>query len=116
MSDRVDWKHLPVALPAGGMLPHISGRMRAATVDAVFQMMGGVERLADWAQKNPGEFYTKVWAKGMSKPISIEATIDGSLEDLLTQLDAGEHARVVSPDGDGPETIEDIIAREVDVG
>lgn len=113
MSDRIDWKHLPVSLPGGGMLPHISGRMRTATVDAVFHMMGGTERLADWASKNPGEFYTKVWAKGMSKPISLEVQADGSLEDLLASLDAGEHARVISPDGDGPETIEDIIAREV---
>lgn len=110
MSEPIDWKHLPVALPGGGLLPHISGRLRTATVDAVFQMTGGVERLADWANKpeNYGEFVTKVWAKGMSKPISVETTSDDSLEGLLAALDQGEHAKVVSPDG-RPVTLDDLI-------
>lgn len=113
MADEVEWKHLPVALPGGGMLPHLSGRMRTATVDAVFVMTGGVERMADWANKNYGEFITKVWAKGMSKPISVELAESGSLEELLAKLDQGEHAKVINEDG-SPVTIEDIVAREVE--
>lgn len=111
MANDVEWKHLPVALPGGGMLPHISGRMRTATVDAVFVMIGGTERLADWAAKNPGEFYTKIWGKGMSKPVTVEVQDTDSLESLLAALDNGEHAKVISPDGE-PETLEDAIARE----
>lgn len=83
------------------MLPHLSARMRTATVDTVFQMVGGPERLAAWAGKpeNYGDFVTKVWAKGMAKPLSVELTDNDSLEALLAKLDQGEHAKVVSPDG-----------------
>lgn len=113
MANDVEWKHLPVALPAGGMLPHISGRMRTATVDAVFVMIGGTERLADWASKNPTDFYTKIWGKGMSKPISVEVQDTDSLEGLLAALDSGEHAKVINPDGE-PQTLEDVLAREAE--
>lgn len=109
MSNEVEWKHLPISLPNGGMLPHLSGRMRTAVVDAVFQMTGGTERLADWADKNYGEFITKVWAKGMSKPISVEVSEDGSLEDLLAALDGGEHAKIINEDGSSV-TIEELVA------
>ncbi len=101
MSDKVDWLNLPVALPGGGLVPHLSGRRRMQIVDTVFEMIGGTDRFAAWAEKNPGEFYTKIYAKGMSKPISIETSNDDSLEGLLARLDGGEHAKVVSPDDAG---------------
>lgn len=112
MADEVEWKHLPVVLPAGGMLPHLSGRMRTAVVDAVFIMIGGTERLADWATKNPTDFYTKLWGKGMSKPISLEVSDGNSLEDLLAALDGGEHAKIINQEGEAV-TLEDIVPREV---
>lgn len=98
---KVNWNHLPVALPGGAMLPHLSARMRTQTVDTVFQMVGGTDRLAAWAGRpeNYGDFVTKVWAKGMAKPLSVELTDTDSLEGLLAKLDQGEHAKVVSPDG-----------------
>ncbi len=101
------------------MLPHLSARMRTSTVDAVFQMIGGAERLADWANKpeNYGDFVTKVWAKGMAKPVSVELTDSESLEGLLAKLDAGENAKVISPDGlpDDPlggMTIDELVGEE----
>jgi len=39
-----------------------SKRSLAATHDT-FDLIGGVPRLAIWADKNPGEFFTKIWAK-----------------------------------------------------
>ena len=93
------------------MLPHLSGRLRTSIVDTVFQMIGGTERLADWATRNPGEFYTKIWGKGMSKPISLEVQDADSLEGLLSALDGGEHAKVISPDG-SEVTIEDVVLRD----
>lgn len=120
MAKPITWNHLPVPMPGGAMLPHLSARMRTATVDAVFQMTGGAERLADWANKpeNYGDFVTKVWAKGMAKSVSAELTADTqSLEGLLAQLDAGEHAKVVSPDGSPVDpfngvTIDELVADE----
>lgn len=97
------------------MLPHLSARMRTAVVDQVFVMTGGTERLADWATKNYGDFITKVWAKGMAKPISVEVQDSDSLEAMLTALDGGEHAKVINPDGSDV-TLEDIVAREVERG
>lgn len=117
---KIGWNHLPVALPGGAMLPHLSARLRTATVDAVFMMTGGPERLADWANKpeNYGDFITKVWAKGMAKSVSAELTADTqSLEGLLAQIDAGEHAKVVSPDGQPADpfdgvTIDDLVSED----
>lgn len=118
---KITWDNLPVALPNGSMLPHLSARMRTATVDTVFQMVGGTERLADWAGKpeNYGDFVTKVWAKGMAKPVSVELQDSESLEGLLAQLDAGEHAKVVSPDGASQDpfaglTLDELVAKSGD--
>lgn len=116
---KITWDHLPLVTPAGAMLPHLSARQRTATVDTVFQMIGGPERLADWANKpeNYGEFITKVWAKGMAKPVAVEVTDAESLEGLLAELDAGEHAKDVTPQPpadpmDGV-VLEDIVAEEI---
>lgn len=38
------------------------GRSNVA-VDDAFDLIGGVPRLAHWAHNNPGDFYTKIYAK-----------------------------------------------------
>lgn len=83
----------------GALLPHLSARRRTEVVDTVFNMVGGVERMADWANKpeNYGEFLTKVWAKGMAKPMHVELTQSESLEGLLDRL-ASENAKVINGD------------------
>ena len=42
-----------------------AGRPRRANnaIEDAFDLIGGVPRLAIWADKNPGEFYTKLWAR-----------------------------------------------------
>lgn len=32
-------------------------------IQAAFEKLGGVKALKAWAEKNPGEFYTKIWSK-----------------------------------------------------
>lgn len=98
MAQDVEWKHLPMATPEGNLLVHASARLRTNIVDTVFQMIGGTERLADWAHKNPSDFYTKLWGKGMAKPLTLEVSETGSLEDLIGDLD-GSRAKVINPDG-----------------
>lgn len=58
-----------------------------------FEMIGGVDRFADWADKNPGDFYTKLLPKVIAKPV--EVSMSEGVETLLERLDAGEHAKVV---------------------
>lgn len=106
MANDIEWKHLPVASPEGALLVHASARLRTNIVDTVFLMIGGTERLADWATKNPTEFYTKLWGKGMAKPLAIEVSESGSLEDLLGELD---DAKVINPDGSAV-TLDDLVA------
>jgi hypothetical protein len=87
-------------MPNGQMLPHLSARMRTETMDAVFADLGGAQRLADWARasdENYGAFF-QAWARGAVRSTNIELTADDSIEGLLDRLDAGEHAKVISPD------------------
>ena len=58
-----------------------------------FDMIGGVDRLAAWAEKNPGDFFTKVFPKVIAKPV--EHNVSEGVEDLLARLDAGENAKVI---------------------
>lgn len=83
---------LPDADSDGALYQHV-GRYAGRMVLTAFDMIGGVDRLADWANKNPGEFFTKVFPKVITKPHEIGVS-DG-VEALLERLDAGEHAEVI---------------------
>lgn len=88
---------LPTSLPGGELMPHMSAKLRTSVVDAVFEATGGFERMADWANKpdNYGEFITKVWAKGVAKPVSHELTMSDGVESLLDKLDQEERAKTI---------------------
>jgi hypothetical protein len=77
----------------------MSARRRSEVVDMVFEQIGGVERMVAWAEKpeNTGDFYTKVWAKGMLKNVSTEHNLGGGVEELLDQLDRAEKAIDITP-------------------
>lgn len=51
-----------------------------------FEMIGGVEAMASWAEKNRGEFYTKLFPKVITREVEHHAS--GGVEDLLARLDA----------------------------
>lgn len=105
----------PSALPAatlrpqlqgsadGAVIPHV-GRYARESVLLAFEMIGGVERLADWATKNPGEFYTKMFTKVVTREVEVSAS--EGIEDLLLRLDRAEKehgsllAAVVDEDDD----------------
>jgi len=89
-------KYVPVASDGmGSIIPHVGRYAREAVVTA-FEMIGGVDSLADWAGKNPGEFYTKLFPKVIAREVEVGAS--GGVEELLRRLDAGEHAQVISED------------------
>jgi len=79
---------VPLAYGAadGAVIPH-AGRYARECVLLAFEMIGGVERMAAWAQDNPGEFYTKLYTKVITR--SVEADVSDSVEDLLARLDRG---------------------------
>lgn len=97
------WAQFPMTSPDGGLLPHVSGRLRQDTVDAVFQATGGFDRLLAFTEKDDDNykfFLEKLWAKGLPRNSNAELNVSADgVEALLAKLDAGEGAKVVSPDG-----------------
>lgn len=83
----------------GAVIAH-AGRYARECVLLAFEMIGGVERMADWASKNPGEFFTKVFPKVITK--EVEVTASEGIEDLLLRLDGGERiaARELATDAE----------------
>lgn len=78
---------------ADGQLYQHVGRYAGQMVITAFDMMGGVERLADWADKNPDRFFTAVFPKIIAKPV--EHTVSEGVEHLLEKLDAADRATLI---------------------
>lgn len=71
----------------GQVIAH-AGRYARECVLIAFEMIGGVERMADWADKNPDAFFTKLYPKVITKEVEIQAS--EGIEDLLLRLDSGD--------------------------
>lgn len=76
---------LPAVGDDGSLYGHV-GRYAGMAVVTAFEMIGGVDRLAAWADKNPSDFFTKVLPKTIAKPV--EHTVSEGVEDLLAKLDS----------------------------
>ena len=72
---------------SGAVIVH-AGRYARNCVLVAFEMIGGVDRLADWAHRNPTDFFTKVYPKVITKELKLQ-TSEG-VEDLLARLDRAE--------------------------
>ncbi len=92
MSDK---PQLPTSLPGGDLLPFMSAKRRNQICDTVFEMLGGVERLHDEADKNPVWFYEKLWSKGLPRVGGTEVSVSEGVETLLEQLDKAEAAKTI---------------------
>lgn len=66
------------------------GRYAGNVVMAVFQEVGGVEAMADWAEENPTDFYTKLFPKVITAPKQIEVGGTITLEEAVKALDLAE--------------------------
>ena len=71
----------------GFVFPSDLGSARR-NIEAVAEMIGGTERLADWADKNPGEFFTKVYPKIIERHVKQEVALTESLEQKLARLES----------------------------
>ena len=68
----------------GAVIAH-AGRYARECVLLAFEMIGGVERMAEWATSHPTEFYTRLFTKVITK--EVEITASQGVEDLLARLD-----------------------------
>ena len=66
------------------------GRYAGNVVMATFEQLGGVDGLTDWAEENPGDFYTKLLPKVITAPRQIEVGGTITLEEAVKALDLEE--------------------------
>lgn len=79
------------------MLPHMSARRRHEVLDVVFEMTGGVERLAHEAEKDSDSYwqFMRLWGKGLPRAVATEHSVTEGVESLLDKLDAKEKAKTI---------------------
>lgn len=83
---------LPSTDADGNLYQHV-GRYAGQMVITAFDMIGGVDRLAAWAEANPSDFFTKVFPKVIAKPV--EHTVSEGVEALLERLDGSDRAVLI---------------------
>jgi hypothetical protein len=93
-------KPATVAVDDDGVVMRNMGRRSQALVALVFGDIGGRERFAEWADKNPGDFYTKVFVKLMPRHIEVEEK--KSVEDYLDEIDGGAATVLDDPPASTP--------------
>jgi hypothetical protein len=76
------------------------GKYAGAAVLTVFEQVGGVQRMTEWADENPGEFYKSIFTKIVSSPRQVEVTGKVTIEDAVKALDLEEGSgyTVVEPE------------------
>lgn len=75
----------------------VSGsKFSRAAIIGVFELNGGIESFATWAEDNPTEFYTKLFGKMVGRE-ETQAVEDNDMESLLKTLD-GEYEDTTPPD------------------
>lgn len=88
-----DTPKLPLALPGGQLMPHMSARRRHEVMDTVFEMLGGTERLHHEANRNSDSYweFMKMWSKGLPRAVATEHSVNNeSVDELLKRLEAKE--------------------------
>ena len=77
-----------------GALPMISaesyqhvGRFAGALVMSCFEQMGGLPRMAQWADGNPTDFYTKLFPKMISRSQQVDVSGTLTIDDAITRLE-----------------------------
>ena len=94
MTDQAPSTELAVVQREVGKLPAISaeayqhvGRFAGSTVLAVFQQIGGVDRMAKWADTNPTDFYTKLLPKIISRTAQVDVSGSVTIDEAISRLE-----------------------------
>lgn len=84
-----------------GRIPAISaeayqhvGRYAGGVVAAVFEMIGGAERMARWADTNPTDFYTKLLPKIISRSTQVDVSGSITIDEAISRLEGGTRPAV----------------------
>ena len=82
-----------------------AGRYSRGAVIAAFEMIGGMDTFANWADENQSEFYTKLFGKTIGR--EMETKSSDSVEEYLKILDGEaeditDHVETVRPDTSPP--------------
>jgi hypothetical protein len=92
MDTRTDMQQPPRDL---GRLPMISaetyqhvGRFAGALVLSCFEQIGGLPRMAAWADSNPTDFYTKLFPKMISRSQQVDISGTLTIDDAITRLES----------------------------
>lgn len=69
------------------ILYQASGKYARQQVLAVFEMIGGTDRMAEWAENNLDDYYTKIFTKTITKEVE-QKNIDTVDDWLLEAIEA----------------------------
>ena len=68
------------------------GRMGGALVLSTVEMIGGLDRMALWADANPTDFYTKLFPKVISRSQQVDVSGTLTIDDAINRLEKMEIA------------------------
>ncbi len=63
------------------------GRFAGAVVMSAFEQIGGVKRMAAWADANPTDFYTKLFPKMISRSQQVDVSGTLTIDDAINRLE-----------------------------
>lgn len=80
--------HAVAALPqiSGEAYQHV-GRYAGAVVLACFEQIGGLRRMAAWADTNPTDFYTKIMPKLIQRSTQVDVSGTVTIDDAISRLE-----------------------------
>jgi hypothetical protein len=72
-------------------LQHV-GRYSGALVLACFEQMGGLQRMTQWADHNPTDFYTKLLPKIISRTTQVDISGSVTIDEAISRLEGSRDA------------------------
>lgn len=63
------------------------GRFAGALVMSCFEQIGGLPRMAVWADGNPTDFYTKLFPKMISRSQQVDVSGTLTIDDAISRLE-----------------------------
>lgn len=63
------------------------GRYAGALVMSCFEQIGGLGRMAAWADTNPTDFYTKLFPKMISRSAQVDVSGTLTIDDAISRLE-----------------------------